>query len=47
MKQAETIKYPGAFTSACSSAGIEATRRQWKKWCQGRGKAYNTKHKEG
>jgi hypothetical protein len=44
MKKNRTIRmYDGAnenFYSACSRAGIPATRRQYKKWLQGRGAAY-------
>lgn len=38
-------EWPGKFVKACTYAGIQPTKRQWRKWCRGVGSAYISRKK--
>ena len=42
-KEKQTIECPASFTRACKTAGIEATRRQYRKFLKKQGQAYRNR----
>ena len=43
LKQPATVEFPASFTRACKTAGIEATRRQYRKFLKKQGQAYRNR----